>query len=393
MKGQMKMMKQNISPAIDLCRQRVCAVAYSSMIVKDVMLRLVFSAFLFVLVLGCSCLASETPAKIDIYSKLVELSPLPKIHYSWGLDLKLLEDPNSRQLYQLARITHSLCVAGEWVERQHVDTAVYICARVNKTNPAIPSSIGINFSPWHRRFGKNLPPTDRGPTYKAELDYFAERINLIKKWVNISNQKYGTDVRISALLLDSERFDVRPGDEKWNEAIREALDAIHLEGNKALPDARIEWYNRGMHFESNQWITSGYFTGKEIKSSYSCSLYRLPEQEYTSQLFSKTCDLAHANNIDDVTPWIAIAAGSQHGTMGKYVWNDNWDFDPNLSYRIGKELNSTRPPYDSVKVVVFFPAPFYEKSPDWPKHFIAYVRGATGVKGLSDLGYREGNGK
>jgi hypothetical protein len=352
-------------------------------------LRLISSAFLGVLVLGCSCLASETSAEIDIYSKLVELSPLPKIHYSWGLNLKLLEDANSRQLYQLARITHSLCVAGEWVEQQHIDTAVYICARVNKTNPAIPSSIGINYSPWHRKFGKDLPPTDRGPTYKAELDYFAERINLIKKWVDISNQKYGTDVRISALLLDEERFYIRPGDEKWNEALREALDAIQLEAQSLLPDTWIEWYGRGItRPDGVTWMSTGLWTGREIKSPMSCSLYMVPEEEAMRQTYKKTCALADKYGIKEVTPYVALGSGYRRGIIKKLYWEDNWDFDPNLSYRIGNDLNSTRLPFDRTKIIIFYPDPFNEKTPHWGKHFIAYVRGATGVANLDDLGYK-----
>jgi hypothetical protein len=335
-------------------------------------------------------LASETSSEIDIYSKLVELKPLPKIHYSWGLNLKLLEDSNSRQLYQLARITHSLCVAGEWVEQRQIDTAVYICARVNKTNPAIPSSIGINYSPWHRKFGKDLPPTDRGATYKAELDYFAERINLIKKWVNLSNQKYGTDVRISALLLDSERFYVRPGDEKWNDAIREAFDAIHLEAQSILPDTWIEWYGRGItRPDGETWMQTGLWTGREIKSPMSCSLYMIPEEEAMRQTFQKTCALADTYGIKEVIPHVALGSGYRRGVIKKLYWEDNWDYDVTYSYRLGEELNkSTKDSlYSRAGRVVFYPMPFYEKTPHWGKHFIAYVRGATGVAKLDDLGY------
>jgi hypothetical protein len=351
---------------------------------------IILSAFSAVLVLGCSCLASETSSEIDIYSKLLELKPLPKVHYSWGLDLQSLEDPNSRQLYQLARITHSLCVAGEWVNRRQIDTAVYICARVNKTDPAIPSSIGVNYSPWHRKFGKDLPPTDRGPTYKAELDYFAERLNLIKKWVNLSNQKYGTDVRITALLLDSERFYIRPGDEKWNEGIREALDAIHLEAQSLLPDTWIEWYGRGITRDEEKWMQPGLWTGREIKSPLSCSQYMVPDEEAMRQTYQKTCALADTYGIKEVTPHVALGSGYRRGVIKKAYWEDNWDYDIIYSYRLGREINkSTKDSlYSRISNVVFFPAPFYEKTPHWGKHFIAYVRGATGVLKLDDLGYK-----
>jgi hypothetical protein len=368
----------------------ICDAEADPMAAKTGAFRIILSAFSAVLVLGCSCLASETSSEIDIYSKLVELKPLPKVHYSWGIYHKLLEDPNSRQLYQLARITHSLCVAGEWIDKQHIDTVVYICARVNKTNPVIPSSIGVNYSPWHRKFGKDLPPTNRDATYKAELDYFAERLNLIKKWVRLSNEKYGTDVRISALILDSERFYVRPGDEKWNNAIREALDAIHLEAQMILPDTWIEWYGRGMARSEDAWLQTRLWTGKEIKSPLSCSLYMVPEEELMRQIFQKTCALADTYDIKEVIPHVALGSGYRRGVKKIVNWDYNWDYDIIYSYRLGRDLNQTAKSsiYSRATSVYLCPAPFYEKTPHWGEHFIAYVRGATGVAKLDDIGYQ-----
>jgi hypothetical protein len=72
----------------------------------------------------------------------------------------------------------------------------------------------------------------------------------------------------------------------------------------------------------------------------------------------------------------------------KLYWEDNWDYNPNLSYRIGNDLNSTRPPFDRAKIIIFYPDPFNEKTPHWGKHFIAYVRGATDAAKLDDLGYK-----
>jgi hypothetical protein len=350
---------------------------------------MILSVFLGFLITGQRCLASATLTETDLYNKLVELKPLPKVHYSWGIYHKLLEDPNSRQLYQLARITHSLCIAGEWVDKQHIDTVVYICARVNKTNPAISSSIGVNYSPWHRKFDKDLPPTDRGPTYKAELDYFAERLNLIKEWVRLSNQKYGTDVNVSALILDSERFYVRPSDEKWNNGIRESLDAIHLEAQRILPGTWVEWYGRGMHRLEDAWGQTGLWTGREIKSPLSCSLYMVPEEDFMRQILQKTFALADTYGIIEVIPHVALGSGYRRGVKKRTNWDWDWDYDIIYSYRLGRDLNQTvkSSPYSRVTSVVFYPAPFYEKTPHWGEHFIAYVRGATGVAKLDDIGY------
>lgn len=136
---------------------------------------------------------------------------------------ELLNDRNYQRLYELARITHSLCVSGEWATEQQIDNCVYTCDRINKSGQSIKASLGINFSQWHRRFGKELPPTDRGPTYQEENRYFEQRARLVKQWVEQRNKEYGSDVKIGAILLDSERFEKKSGNEAWNEGMRAKL--------------------------------------------------------------------------------------------------------------------------------------------------------------------------
>lgn len=168
----------------------------------------------------CNGAVAVRLSEAEIDTKLLALEPLPKVHYSFTF----LHAPNDRCLYEYARITHALTVSGEWVKRERLDKCVYTCARINKTNPKIRASIAAGFAPWHRRFGKTLPPTDRGHTYYEEIRYFSQRLQLIKKWLSQSNGKYGSDVKLSAILFDTERFSVLKGNERWNEGIREALD-------------------------------------------------------------------------------------------------------------------------------------------------------------------------
>ena len=338
-------------------------------------------------------------SEAEMNSKLFALKPLPKVHYFWPIASELSNDRNNRRLYELARITHSLCVSGEWVTTQQVDNCVYICARVNKTRPAIKASLGVNFSPWHRKFGKNLPPTDRGPSYREEIRYFEERMRLVKQWVEQSNKKYGSEVKVGAITLDSERFNVLKGNERWNEGMREALDAIHIKARSIFRGARIEWYGRGviMTASGNGWRKTPYWTGKEIKAPLSCSLYTVLEIERTRETFRRTCKLADQMGISDVTPWVALAAGYRRGLTKIQYFDIDWSYDIMYSYLIGAELNikwyGDRPerfaPYNQAKVIVFYPAPFDKRVPDWARHFIAYVRGATGVQELKDLGYEE----
>lgn len=328
----------------------------------------------------------------EIDAKLRELKPLPKVHYFWPLWPQ--SKTSDKRLYELARITHTICLLGDLVTAEQVERYVYTCAKVNKTTPSIKTSLGVVFVPWHQKFDKNLPPTDRGPSYYEELDHFEQRATLVKQWIEQSNKKYHSNVKVTAVLLDCERFAAKPGNKEWNEGMRQALDAIHTRAQSFFPGAQIEWYDRGIHYYS--WTKSPYWTGKEITTSLSCSLYTVPEIEHTREIFRRTCKLADEMAVSDVTPWVALAAGTRRSLEGVY-FDADWRYDIIYSYQIGAELNnkwySDRPekyaPYDYAKVIVFYPAPFDPKTPDWAKHFIAYVRGATGVKKLEDLGYED----
>jgi len=346
------------------------------------------------------CYGSDTMrlSEAEIDAKLFELKPLPKVHYSFtGLGGNLMDMRNSRRLYDYARITHSLTVSGEWVKQKRLDNCVYTCARINKTNPKIPASIGAGFYPWIRKMDKSLPPTYRGPGYYEEISYFSERLKLIKKWLAESNKKYNSNVKLSAILLDTEHFTEHKGDNEWNEAVREALDAIHIQAKSIFPNARIEWYGRGIGAGagSTGWGKTPWWTGKEIKPSLSCSLYSVFEIERTRETFRRTCKLADQMGVSDVTPWVALASGYRRGLKKFNYFDRDYSYDIIYSYMIGAELNirwygdrtERFAPYNRAKVVVFYPPAFNDRTPDWAKHFIAYVRGATGVQDLKDLGY------
>jgi len=356
-----------------------------------------------VVLLACAKHGGSEPVQLseaEIDAKLSALEPLPKVHYSFGcLGCGMINDRNSRRLYQCARITHALSFWGqEGTTQEQVDNCVYACVQVNKTNPEIPASIAVCFNPWHMKFGKDLPPTDRGPTYHEEIRFFSERLNLIKEWLASANKKYNTSVKLSAILLDCERFKVKENNELWNEGIREALDAIHSQAKKIFPEARVEWYDRGIkRYGGVSWAKTGRFTGKEIKAPFSCPLYALPETERMRETYRRTCALADTFNIQEVTPWVALASGYRQGLIKDEYWDMDWDYDLVHSYMFGAELNiksygdqaKKYAPYNRAKVIIFYPPLFDKRAKHWAKHFIAYVRGATGVKELKDLGYEE----
>lgn len=91
------------------------------------------------------------PSGGQVLSWLKKLKPLPKMHYSWPLPYDKISD---ELLFEYVRLTHAASLSGEWGTPEQIDKAVEICARVNAGKPTKRASIGINYSVWHRRFGK-----------------------------------------------------------------------------------------------------------------------------------------------------------------------------------------------------------------------------------------------
>jgi len=349
------------------------------------------------------CHAASSEAEFDLAAKLSALKPLPKIHYSWPFKGNFVSDRDNELLNYLARITHALSISAEKTSEKQIDNFVFVCARINKTtNPPVKCSLGVNFSPWHRKFKKNLPPTDTGPSYHAEKRYFSERLNFVKKCVAESNARYNCQVKVTAVLLDCERFRARPHDPAWNEGIRAKLDEIHKLAESIFPKARIEWFYHGMKplRQKTGWARTITWTGKEIDTSLSVAFYCLPKAEQMRESYRRTCQLADAMDIEDVTPWVSLASGYQPSMAQPRTYYYDWDYDIEYSHQLGAELNILRfseqptyyAPYNRAKIVVFYPPPFDKRTPAWSKHFIAYVRGATGVSELRDLKFKKKSG-
>lgn len=361
-------------------------------------------------IVGCflTPVLTAASAEQELLKELMRLEPLPKVHYSWGLAPGKFLMSENKILYELARLTHALSVFGANAKPEWIDNCVYTCARVNKTNPPIPCSIGIVYDIWHHKFRPDLEkpiPNEYDhtvfdhPTYAEEIEFFVHRSSLIRQWISESNKKYGTDVKVGALLLDCERFHRRPNDPAWNAAVARAVNDIHVRAVELFPEARIEWYERAGKLASNSdtatW-NNVYFFYDFIMTGMSMSWYSPTEPEKMKNLFQKDCDFADTYEIDgktpwkgmDMTPWVALAWGRDWdrfaaGIRGTDEYKD-WDYDLSYSRQMGALLNSFDPPYDRAKVVVFFPSPFrkksapwYDLSSPWGKHFIEYCKGAA----------------
>ena len=272
---------------------------------------------LLVVVLAIPTFASaqdQRPGNEQVLAWLRELKPLPKVHYSWPLPLEKMSD---ELLFQYVRLTGAVSLSGEWGQVEQVDRAVAVCQKVNAAKPQIPASLGINYSVWHRRFGKDLPPTDTGPTHQAELDYLKSRLAAMRDALAAANENHAAKVAVTAILFDSEHFHVKPDNAAWNKAVTAKYDAATDVVRAIFPKARIEWYARGAvqpGASATGWSESTYFTLDEQAKTFGCSLYQVPEIGYTREIFRRTAENAVQHGCQEVTPWIALASGYRRQT-------------------------------------------------------------------------------
>jgi len=349
------------------------------------------SVILILLAAGFVRAEDAKPTDEQVLTWLRELKPLPKVHYSWPLPLEKLSD---ELLHEYVRLTHALSLSGEWGKGGELDRAVSICQRVNADKPKLPASIGINYSVWHRRFGKDLPPTDTGPTHQAELSHLKTRMEAMRMALAEANRKHDTDVTITAVLFDSERFHVRPDHSEWNQAITAKYNAACETVRTIFPTVRIEWYARGgVHPSASPtgWSQSTYFALDEDGESFGCSLYQVPEIGYTREIFRRTARNAQKHGCAEVTPWIALASGYRRQTDKFHKFSFDWNYDLIYSWKLGAEINHawfSAPerqerfaPWNRAKIAIFYPEPF-GRTPHWASHFVAYVRGARLIKSL-----------
>ncbi len=353
-----------------------------------------WSVQLFAALLLLSEVAAATEPRLDerqILEWLRELKPLQKVHYSWPVPVM---DISEELLFEYTRLTHAISLSGEWGQPAQIDRAVMICKQVNAEGPSVPASIGINYSVWHRRFGKDLPPTDTGSTHQAELEYLQSRLEAFRLSLAEANKRHGTDVKISAILFDSERFHARPKDEEWNRAITAKYDAAYDLVRTIFPKVRIEWYGRGAvqpGASPSGWSQASYFTLKEKGESFGCSLYQVPEIGYTREIFRRTVRNAEQHGCQQVTPWIALASGYRRQVDKYHAWSFDWNYDLIYSWKLGAEINhpwfgaeerhERFAPWNRSRIAIFYPEPF-GRVPHWPEHFVAYVRGAHLIKSL-----------
>lgn len=339
------------------------------------------------------------PTDEQIVTWLQELQPLQKVHYSWPVYSGLFDNPGDARLYEYARITNAISLQAYSVTAAQVQIAVDVCNAVNLTNPVIPCSIAINYSPWHHKFDLTLPPTDTGPTHDEEVQRFKDKLNSFKDNLAAANLASGLDIQLTAVLFDSEVFVVDNSGTVdatiHNNAIDQKHDVIFSASKVIFPDVEIIQYLRGgmvISASTDGWSQAQYHTLNEAGESFSAELYRPAEIGTLREEYRRTVENADLHAVYNVIPWLSVGSGYRRQVDQFRKW-ESWDYDLIYSWQLGAEINipwyGDRPdrfaPWHRASSVVFFSTPWHTtKYPAWPKHFVAYVRGANNIKTLPE---------
>jgi len=295
-----------------------------------------------------------------VLSQAAVAARLPKPHYYWPCkdDTKLVE---------LIQTTGTFCIyvdsSGEATVRRNFADGV-AAIRQAITSPSDWPTVALMASPWHRVYDSDDPRWDERETYKGEIEFFRERLKLCKTLLD----ECGLELTVSAIILDTERL---KGERTpvFLYAQRQALDLIHAVAKDMFPDVIVIWYGRGMGwnrirrtvFPRTNW------TGEEMTDVLSTSLYYGPDVEAHQLLIAGTAAMRDL----PVIPHLALGAAYCDG-----VWTHDATYDVEASRETGRLVAQT----ERVTAVVLYPPPYDPRSPQWEKHWHAYLEGIQGVE-------------
>jgi hypothetical protein len=194
------------------------------------------------------CASSPERPPLYVTDNLLKgLPALPKPHYSWPLPGLFLADVEHADgvLIDFARITSSVPLDLTYMASADrgwdtVQVAVQACHR------ATPNcTLAINYSPWQRWPNANdePDPTLRGPPEAAELAHYRAGLANVSRLVLTANAELGSDVRVGALLIDSEVFE----SDWWfppsyHDAVARKHELIFNCSRAAFPEAATLFY-------------------------------------------------------------------------------------------------------------------------------------------------------
>ena len=316
---------------------------------------------------------------------LRELPPLPKVHYNWPYFNAFIEGDNDEELYEYTRIANVACVWGAWSSRAVVDKFMGICRTINEGDPDIPATLAFEFSPWHRVWPSDLPPTDFGPFHDEEVAFHQTRFNELLQYVEDNNAAHDTRVEVSAIIFDSEVFFVKqpeePDAEEWNTAMDTKYNIMYDMSKEAFPEAKVYWWGRAI----NQL-----FTFRERGDAFTVAPYHTATPSRIASSYRRAVESADNHGVDDCSMWISLGSHYSVKDDGSLSWTFENNYDLIYSWQLGARLNDptyidlpqNRAPWHRSHSVIMWPGPWDDRVPQWPLHFVAYIRGAHGIDEL-----------
>jgi hypothetical protein len=330
--------------------------------------------------------AQRPPVEDDaeLAAKLAQLPPLPKPHFHWPIDRDRLDALTDPLVYEYTRITHSVGLSLFGLQKSHIEGAVQVCKQVNATNPAIPATIALNYSPFHY-FMRHRDPWDRDSKYDAEFELAEEYFSDARRWLADANDRYNTDVRIATLMLDTEvwyrRDPGEPDAEAWNQAMSDNFNRMYDLAKSYYPDAIIEWFERGPEY--GNWHDPA-----DRGDTMSMAAYWPTNLARARALATDVHEAAQAYDVEHRFLWISLASGWVYlNTRDVWLYYSDWDYPTSYSHRLGEYLNHPKHAdpasewhaLSRMDYVSLYPVYLSPESPNMPKHFRAYVAGAHGL--------------
>lgn len=374
----------------------------------------------FASALGSTCLLNSTSSPgctLVHINPLKGLKPLKKPHLSWPIPTLYLNSSRGfldGVMLDFVRITGGCSIDAGSINK--TNTCVELCAATKTSRAAAklpPSVVVFNYSPWYAKFPGRDPRITGAPEV-AELSYYKEQLQAVASVLRQSK----TGVQMGAILLDSEKFNTKSiNTTAFRAALTRKHDLIWNVSQAVFPGVRIELYNRG---SVEKWDTDPtwrqnqhrMYTLEEQGSSFSISLYTIPEILREREYYTRTVAAAMKYNMSGprpgtttaVTPWLALGCGNlrvpQIGKRGPFSFTFNYEMV--YSWQMGLEINnpyygdSTREtmyaPWRYATAVAMYPSIFDtraipagpgSRSTSMMQHFVSYVRGANELNGVA----------
>ena len=299
------------------------------------------------------------------------LKPLQKPHYSWPIPKEKIFTIGP-DLNDYIRITAN-CTLSDGMNDSQLKFLLDICKKYN-------ANLSYCTSPWHRVWKSGDNPEILNEEHGAEISYFAKELAHIVNYIKSYNQLNSSNLLLTAIILDSERFYSAEASDAKKLAMKVKYDAIYDTAKYYSPSTKVMYYWHGTEIDGPNltgYTGSPWFGVGEKSDIDTLPLYKIWELQLNHDLVKRLKSEAIA--------FVALGAGYQRKKDIYQRWNESYDYDVIYSWALGGMINhpwfGERPerfaPYNLIKGVIFYPAPFDNRNDlIWRRHFVEYCKGA-----------------